>query len=209
MSRKLDEAQDRGDFFKSLGTLVGGFFANRIEEAVTASAPKLLRPPGALDEFAFLVVCTRCDKCIPVCPQSAIVKASPSAGLAMGTPYIVPRAMPCFLCTELPCVKACPEGALLWPTHGELSGPAAVRMGLAVVKESLCITYDHEECRAIPCTTCVDRCPYPGEAIRMSEVAEGEIAHPMVMENRCTGCGLCEFACPGPKSAIVVEPRKE
>ena len=81
MAKKLDEPQERGDFFKSLGTLFAGFVANRVEEAVTNLGPRLLRPPGALDELAFLTKCTRCDKCVRACPENAILKAGPSAGL--------------------------------------------------------------------------------------------------------------------------------
>ena len=62
MPQKLDQPQDRGDFFKSLGTLFAGFLAEQVEEAVTGIAPKLIRPPGALDEFEFLTACTRCDR---------------------------------------------------------------------------------------------------------------------------------------------------
>ena len=72
--RKLDENQGRGDFFKSLGTLFAGFVANRVEDAVTGLGPKLLRPPGALDEFEFLTKCTRCDRCMRACPENGVTR---------------------------------------------------------------------------------------------------------------------------------------
>ena len=34
MSSKLDEPHDRGDFFKSLGTLMAGFLAERVQEVI-------------------------------------------------------------------------------------------------------------------------------------------------------------------------------
>jgi NAD-dependent dihydropyrimidine dehydrogenase PreA subunit len=114
--------------------------------------------------------------------------------------------MPCFLCTALPCVTACPEGALVWPKLRELEGPAAVRMGTARVRAGRCLTYEGPERTAQPCRTCVDRCPYPGVAIRMTEGESGP-AHPEVLEAFCTGCGLCSFGCPTPEPAIIVEPR--
>jgi ferredoxin-type protein NapG len=210
---KLDDPHDRGDFFKSLGRLVAGFIAERVEEAVTGVGPKLLRPPGALDEFDFLVSCTRCDKCLRACPQGSIYRAGPQAALAAGTPIIEPRAMPCFLCTDLPCVTACPEGALVWPKRKaagqELEGPPAVKMGTARVKRNRCLTYEREGRPAEPCRTCVDRCPYPGVAIRMSEPeAEDGTAHPVVIDDFCTGCGLCSFGCPTPEPAIVILPQE-
>ena len=212
MAKKFEEPQGRGDFFKSLGTLFGGFVADKIEDAVTKVSPKQLRPPGALDEFAFLTACTRCDKCIEACPQDSLVKAGPSAGLGLHAPVLEPRRMACFLCTDLPCVTACPEGALVWPKRRledgtELEGPRAVKIGTARVKEKLCLTYARDEREAVPCTTCVDRCPYPGEAIRMVS-AEGGPDHPEVIEDICTGCGLCTFGCPTPEPAIIVEPRR-
>ncbi|BDU70838.1 4Fe-4S dicluster domain-containing protein [Mesoterricola silvestris] len=212
MAKHLDEPHDRGDFFKSLGTLMAGFVAMRVEDAVTGTGPSLLRPPGALDEFDFLLACTRCDKCIDACPQDSILKAGPQTALATGTPYILTRNMPCFLCTALPCITACPEGALVWPKRkvGEqvLDGPPAVKMGTARVKRRLCLTYEREGETSQPCTTCVDRCPYPGVAIRMAEAREGELAHPEVLADFCTGCGLCSFGCPTPEPAIVVDARE-
>jgi MauM/NapG family ferredoxin protein len=214
VAKKLDEPQERGDFFKSLGTLFAGFVANRVEDAVTGLGPKLLRPPGALDEFEFLTKCTRCDLCMRACPENAILVAAPSAGLALKTPYIDPRSVPCFLCTTLPCITVCDDGALVWPTlkkadGTEFEGPRAVRMGTARVKPSQCVTWGTLEREPRACRICVDRCPYPEEAIRIAPPAEGEsIGHPVVEAEVCTGCGLCVFACPAEPAAIIVDPRR-
>jgi MauM/NapG family ferredoxin protein len=214
MAKKLDEPQERGDFFKSLGTLFAGFVANSIEDAVTGLGPKLLRPPGALDELEFLTKCTRCDKCMRACPENAILVASASAGLALKTPYIEPRNVPCFLCTTLPCVAVCEDGALVWPMRtladgSVIEGPKATRMGTARVKSGQCVTWGTLDREARACRLCVDRCPYPEEAIRITGVAEGElVGHPEVIADACTGCGICVFACPAEPSAIVVDPRR-
>ncbi|WP_243384061.1 4Fe-4S dicluster domain-containing protein [Geothrix alkalitolerans] len=215
MAKKLDEPQERGDFFKSLGTLFAGFVANRVEEAVTNLGPKLLRPPGALDELEFLTKCTRCDKCMRACPENAILKAGPNAGLGLKTPYLDPRSIPCFLCTTLPCVAECDDEALVWPTRTlrdgtVIEGPKAVRMGTARVKPSLCATWGDVDREPRACRVCVDRCPYPEEAIRIAPPAEGEaVGHPVVEAEVCTGCGLCVFACPAEPVAIVVDPRRD
>ena len=213
MAKKLDEPQERGDFFKSLGTLFAGFVANRIEDAVTGLGPKLLRPPGALDEFEFLTKCTRCDKCVRACPENAIFKAGPGAGLALKTPTIDPRSIPCFLCTTLPCIPACDDGALLWPTltradGTEVEGPKAVRMGTAHIKQSLCVTWETLDHEARACRICVDRCPYPEEALRMVAEEGDSHPHPVVDAEVCTGCGLCVFSCPAEPPAIIIEPRR-
>ncbi len=215
MAKKFEEPQERGDFFKSLGSLFAGFVASRVEDAITGLGPKLLRPPGALDEFAFLTACTRCDKCIRACPENAIKKAGANMGLALNTPYIEPRGIPCFLCVTLPCVAECDDGALVWPERTQadgtvIEGARATRMGTARVKPRLCVTYETETREARECRVCVDRCPYPEEAIRIAPPTEGEaIGHPEVVPEVCTGCGLCVFACPTAEPAIIVEPRRD
>jgi ferredoxin-type protein NapG len=89
----------------------------------------LLRPPGALDEDIFLASCIKCGQCLQVCPPQVIKLAGISQGFGIGTPYIVPRQGGCILCSGLPCVLACPTGAL---AH-ELSLGKDAEMGLAVI----------------------------------------------------------------------------
>jgi len=89
----------------------------------------LLRPPGALDEDIFLASCIKCGQCLQVCPPQVVKLAGISQGFGIGTPYIVPREGGCILCSGLPCVLACPTGAL---AH-ELSLGKDAEMGLAVI----------------------------------------------------------------------------
>lgn len=89
----------------------------------------LLRPPGALDEDTFLASCIKCGQCLQVCPPQVIKLAGISQGFGIGTPYIIPREGACILCSGLPCVLACPTGAL---AH-ELSLGKDAEMGLAVI----------------------------------------------------------------------------
>ncbi|CAB1058000.1 Ferredoxin-type protein NapG (periplasmic nitrate reductase) [Olavius sp. associated proteobacterium Delta 1] len=89
----------------------------------------LLRPPGALGEDIFLASCIKCGQCLQVCPPQVIKLAGISQGFGIGTPYIIPREGACILCSGLPCVLACPTGAL---AH-ELSLGKDAEMGLAVI----------------------------------------------------------------------------
>ncbi len=89
----------------------------------------LLRPPGALDEDTFLASCIKCGQCLQVCPPKVVKLAGISQGFGIGTPYIVPREGGCILCSGLPCVLACPTGAL---AH-ELSLGKDAEMGLAAL----------------------------------------------------------------------------
>ena len=88
-----------------------------------------LRPPGALDEKLFLASCIKCGQCLQVCPPQVIELAGISQGFGIGTPYIIPRQGGCILCSGLPCVLACPTGAL----NHDLSLGKDAEMGLAVI----------------------------------------------------------------------------
>jgi NAD-dependent dihydropyrimidine dehydrogenase PreA subunit len=114
-------------------------------------------------------------------------------------------------------VAACPDGALVWPKAkdadgAETEGPAAARMGVARINKSRCLTFEAPGRPAEKCRACVDRCPYPGKAItlRVHDArggGESRTAHPVVLEDGCTGCGLCEYVCPAPHPGIVVKVR--
>ncbi len=93
------------------------------------SEEKLLRPPGALSEKLFLASCIKCGQCLQVCPPQILKLAGISQGFGIGTPYLVPRDGACILCSGLPCVLACPTGAL--DHHISLGKDA--EMGLAVI----------------------------------------------------------------------------
>lgn len=89
----------------------------------------LLRPPGALAEDHFLASCIKCGQCLQVCPPQVLYLAGISRGFGIGTPYLTPREGGCLLCAGLPCVLACPTGAL---SH-DLSLGKDAEMGLAVI----------------------------------------------------------------------------
>jgi ferredoxin-type protein NapG len=151
----------------------------------------VLRPPGALSpDERFLDACTGCGDCLPACPESAILTVPHADGRAI--PAIHPAAEPCHLCPDLPCITACPEGALVDP-----GGPERVRIGVARVDPRRCVTFAGEHC-----TDCYRACPYPDQAIMLIG------GRPLVGTGSCTGCGLCEHACPeNPKAIRIVADR--
>jgi MauM/NapG family ferredoxin protein len=146
-----------------------------------------LRPPGAVQENEFLQKCIRCRKCVEVCPYESIRVSNGFWGIDHGTPYIVPRKKPCYLCME--CPPVCPTGALKHITKKE-----EVRMGIAVINESTCLAYNGILCRA-----CFERCPMYREAI----VLHQEV-YPKVIAEKCTGCGVCENVCLTETPSIIV-----
>lgn len=153
------------------------------------AAPPPLRPPGARDERTFAALCIRCDRCVEVCRYRALRPAGWAYGPDAGTPVVVPRESPCWLC--MLCPPACPTGALQ-----PIRDPRAVRMGIARVEVERCYAF-----QGILCRTCVDECPYQGDAIHMNSELQ-----PVVTE-RCVGCGICVHRCPAEGSAIHVAPR--
>jgi ferredoxin-type protein NapG len=155
--------------------------------------PMTVRPPGALPETAFLGACIRCNCCQDSCPVGAIQLATSHDSTQTGTPFLLPAEKACTLCLE--CTTACPTGAL-WPVAKQTD----VRMGLAVVDERTCVSFNGSGV----CGACHTACPLKNRAI-----TQGLHNTPVVHADYCVGCGLCEEACilKGVK-AIRVFPEK-
>ncbi len=174
-------------------------YANR-----AASLPATaLRPPGALAEDVFLGACIRCGLCVRDCPYDTLRLAQLEEDVTTGTPYFVAREVPCEMCEDIPCVAACPTGAL----DHELTDINDARMGLAVVvDQESCIAF-----RGLRCEVCFNICPIRGDAISLEmqhNERSGKHAFfiPVVHSGACTGCGLCEKACILEEAAIKVFP---
>lgn len=156
-----------------------------VRSSINRHAP-VLRPPGAVAEPAFLQKCTQCGDCIRACPYDAIHQAPLRLRSAAGTPILDPIRQPCWLCTDTPCIAACETGAL--------SAELELKLGTARILEQTCLAY-----QGTGCTTCSERCPVDG-AITL---AEGK---PRVVEDACTGCGVCQYVCPAPQNAVLLMP---
>ncbi len=151
---------------------------NKAVDKITKRVP-VLRPPGAISEKAFLQACTRCEECIHACPKDAIQRAPKKFGfLIHNTPYIDAMRTPCVMCTELPCISACPDEALL-PVQ-ELTD---VSMGYAILDKKKCQAYGDTFCQQ-----CVIDCPVPGAIHQVDD-------KPIIDKNICTGCGVCMRSC--------------
>lgn len=168
-----------------------------------ALPPLALRPPGALAEANFAGACVRCGLCVRDCPYDILTLATPEQPVATGTPYFVARDKPCEMCEDIPCVKACPTGAL---DHA-LTEITKAKMGLAVL-------VDHENCLnhlGLRCDICYRVCPAIDRAITLEQQINPRTGRhalfiPVVHSDACTGCGKCEKACPLPVAAIKVYP---
>ena len=168
-----------------------------------ALPPLAIRPPGALAEHDFQGACIRCGLCVRDCPYNILELAKPEQTVATGTPFFVARTLPCEMCVDIPCVKACPTGAL----DHKLTDIAKAKMGLAVL-------VDHETCLnflGLRCDVCYRVCPLIGKAITLERMHNPRTDRhtmflPTVHSDACTGCGKCEKGCVLDEAAIKVYP---
>ena len=230
-------AKDRRNFIKFstlgiLGIALGGGIAI---SPYALQAEMRLRPPGAVSEKEFLALCIKCGQCLQVCPYHSIKLADMAKGHGIGTPYIDARDRGCYACSAVPCVLACPSGAL---DHA-CEKPEDIHMGIAVLEfPNKCIAMTNtpvpvghskrihnftnaqrnvtqlerdmlvklDEFEGKQCTICADMCPIPNPLSAISMIRDGNGKKPEVYEG-CIGCGVCEELCPANEAAIIIKPR--
>ncbi|MBW2598732.1 MAG: 4Fe-4S dicluster domain-containing protein [Deltaproteobacteria bacterium] len=149
-----------------------------------SGARVLPRPPASLVENEFLKYCTRCYKCIDVCPAGALHPASILDGISnLGTPVLDWNK--CILCME--CVRVCPTGAIKKVPKEE------VDIGNAVIDPDTCLSWTKKR----RCKNCYKACKY--DAIKLEKRR-----FPVIIEDKCNGCGACVERCPTDPKSIVV-----
>ncbi len=171
-------------------------------EAAREVGATALRPPGALPEDEFLSACIRCGLCVRACPYDTLSLATLLDDAPLGTPFFTAREMPCFMCPDVPCARACPTGAL----DRNIASINDADMGVAVlVGHETCLNYKGQNC-----SVCYRVCPIREKAITIEpQVIDGrEMIIPVVHSSECTGCGTCEKQCVLGHAAIRVLPRK-
>lgn len=169
---------------------------------------RLIRPPGAnvrdmagnlsrMTEEEFRNRCLRCGACMRACPTGGLQPAVTEAGWdGVFTPILVPTVGWCEQHCNA-CGEVCPSGALQSFTIEEKSD---IKLGLATINRNKCLSWrPGNEYRY--CLVCDEVCSY--DAVEIREI-DGEL-RPVVVADKCTGCGICENKCPiKPGSAIVV-----
>jgi ferredoxin len=173
---------------------------------------RVIRPPGAVEERAFLERCIRCAECMKVCPNNALHPAFFEAGIeGLWTPILIARIGYCEPSCVL-CGQVCPTGAIQKITEREKLGQGVppIKIGTAFYDHGRCLPWSMQT----PCIVCEEFCPTSPKAIWVEEVdaevrssepgPNGELPpmktvhlqRPHVDPALCIGCGACEKVCP-------------
>jgi ferredoxin len=179
-----------------LGSLAFGFASalviktNPLQTESGMRNNRLIRPPGALPEERFVSVCSGCGECLKVCPNNALQSALLEAGLAgLYTPRLVPRIGYCEEFCNF-CGRVCPTEAIQMVS---LEEKRLIQMGVAHIDKTRCIAWDTEKI----CLVCNEQCSYHA-------VVGDDKKRPIVKEEKCTGCGICENKCPVDGEAAII-----
>jgi len=190
LSAVEDEKYDRKQLFTRGLAHLKRFVADVVEKRLDVLPRSHLRPPGALVESLFLATCEGSGRCVGACPYGAIQLAGGPGANAEATPVLTPARVPCYLCVDVPCARACPSGPLT-PIR-----KADIRIGVAVVSHETCFAWQGAECEL-----CVKACPLGAAAL-----VKVEDRGPKVIDSGCTGCGVCTNVCPARPRAIRIRP---
>jgi polyferredoxin len=196
-------------------TAAGALFipGARIADALDVNyQSKIIRPPGAVEERAFLERCIRCAECMKVCPNNALHPAFLEAGIeGIWTPILIARIGYCEHSCVL-CGQVCPTGAIQKISEKEKLGIGvpAIKIGTAFYDHGRCLPWSMQT----PCIVCEEFCPTSPKAIWVEEVEapvrddkpgpDGappemkavKLQRPHVDPSLCIGCGACEKVCP-------------
>ena len=183
----------RRDFFKSLIKKSGETVSDVIQYKMEKNFPRVvLRPPGAIEEYQFLLNCSRCGDCATECPKEAIHLMTNASGAYKNTPFIDPKHQACVFCEDFPCIEACEPKSLVKSTNKN-----SMKIGIATTNLSDCLVYQNQHC-----DYCFGSCPPGVNAIQKSK--EG---WPEIDKDLCVGCGKCAYICVSQTGdAISIEP---
>ncbi len=138
------------------------------------------RPPWLVNPSSFAEDCTRCGKCMELCPEHILCAGDG------GFPLVEFGLGECTFCGQ--CTSQCEAGLFL----RDRSLPAWRHK--AVISER-CLTN-----LGVLCRSCEDACE--PRALRFPLVV-GAVPGPVINTETCTGCGACVRPCPEQAISMV------
>jgi ferredoxin-type protein NapF len=164
------------------GVIAGALLPHRI----FASREKNIRPPFSLPDPDFNMVCARCGNCSSVCPTKIITPSMDIRSIeSFLTPMIDFSESYCLADCKL-CGDVCPSGAI---ERFSLEDKKDHIMARAIINVGDCLLQQRKEC-----DLCKYHCEY--DAIEIVRTDDNQLKLPMVIEDKCTGCGACKIICP-------------
>jgi len=168
------------------GLLLSRFWPTRKREVI--------RPPFALAGEQMYAVCIRCGSCSSACPTGII---HPSLDFSHPSSLLTPqvRYLDSYCLEDCnDCGEVCPSGAI---RKFKPADKNAFVMGMAEIRISECYLQIGKEC-----SLCRQYCAYGAVDIRSSPASSSR--YPVILEERCVGCGACQVVCP--PRVIEIEP---
>lgn len=156
-----------------------------------------ITPPGSISARNMQRHCTACQLCVSACPNNVL---RPSSDLMrfMQPELSFERGFCRPECTA--CSQVCPTSAIQ-PIQRE--DKTAIHIGHTVWIAQNCIPVSNGDV----CGLCARQCPTGAIMMVDYTTTDGrKVQVPAVDNERCIGCGKCEYLCPArPFSAIYVE----
>mgnify|MGYP002515934849 CR=1 FL=1 len=207
----------RREFIKATAVAVGAAVATEALRPVEAAAQQMkvdgglitlpqkkvphretpLKPAGSGSLKQFTDHCIACQLCVSACPNR-VLRPSTALETLMQPEMSYEKGYCRPECTR--CSQVCPAGAIAGVTREE---KASIQIGHAVVDYGSCIANVEDK----KCGNCARHCPVGAiRLVKKNPDDPDSVRIPSVNEERCIGCGACEYNCPvSPTSAIHVE----
>lgn len=154
---------------------------------------KIIRPPSALPDSDFNLVCARCGNCSSVCPTNIIKQSADTSNIgSLLTPVVDFSESYCLPeCTV--CGDVCPSGAITKFIQED--------------KKSLFMASIHIDLEACwlnfqkDCDLCRYHCAF--DAIKIRKTGDSPLALPVLFRDKCVGCAACKIVCPADAIEIL------